>query len=62
MTSATEGSGPNGDSFEDSLWDRPSGADTRRPGWYGAKFSSTARKRGDCWDTGVLLSATTSTS
>jgi hypothetical protein len=32
MTAATEGSGPNGDSFDDSLNDLPAGLATRPPG------------------------------
>ena len=28
ITSSTAGSGPKGDSLEDSLWERPSGPDT----------------------------------
>jgi hypothetical protein len=35
MASATEGSGPNGHSFEASLNDRPAALATRWPGLYG---------------------------
>ena len=33
ITSSTDGSGPNGDSLDASLYDLPSGLATRRPGW-----------------------------
>ena len=33
MTSITEGSGPNGDSLDESLYDRPVALTGVRPGW-----------------------------
>src|SRR5216683_2339473 len=53
MTSSTDGSGPNGDSLDESLNDLPSGLDNVVPGLYGAKLSRTGRKRGDRCDTVV---------
>src|SRR5689334_16796160 len=54
MALATEGSGPNGHSFEASLNDWPAALVTRWPGLYGANWSSTERNRGDRSDTVVL--------
>jgi len=54
MASATDGSGPNGHSFEASLNDWPAALATRLPGLYGANWSRTVRNRGDRSDTVVL--------
>src|SRR5580704_13773701 len=54
MTAATDGSGSYGDSLEESLKVLPPVAAGALPGLYPANWSSTCRKRGDCWDTFVL--------
>ena len=54
ITLSTDGSGPNGDSLDDSLKTLLPGAEGALPGWYGANWSSTGRNRGDCADTIVL--------
>src|SRR5262249_17669352 len=54
MALATEGSGPNGHSFEAGLNDWPTALATLRPGRYGLNWSRTERNRGDRSDTVVL--------
>ena len=55
MTLSTDGSGPNGDSFEESLTALPPGRRRGLAGLVGSELSSTGRNRGNCADILVLL-------